>query len=94
MEKIIERNVGIATHLGGHTLMPFTDPVELSAWHTLNGDALAGRSGELEALSQRAFFLRAFGHDQLENFAPPGTQALVNRIASVNQFSHFSDFRL
>jgi hypothetical protein len=58
----------------------------------LDRNALVGCGGELEALSQRAFFLCAFGHKQLVNLASPSAQALVDRVASVNQLAHF-DFR-
>ena len=40
----------------------------------------------MEALGQRAFFLRAFGHEQLEHLAP--SRGFVNRVATVNQLAH------
>jgi len=66
--------------------MAWADLVELRARYTLDGNAPLLRN--LETLRQRAFLLRAFGHNELEDIAPTGAQTLVNRVTTVNQLAH------
>jgi hypothetical protein len=85
-EESVQRDVGIAAHFSRHALVSLADFIQPRSRHTLNWDALL--YGKLEAVSQRAFFLRTFGYNQLKDLSPPGEQTLVNRIASVKQLAH------